>query len=154
MRSSGPWSTRAASGGSRRRSPTLGVTVAWQRVASDPAGPATSSKPRAWALCRAGAALRRLDLPILRRSGRHQLVEQLRRRRGDRLDRPLERLLVRARRLVEAADLADVLQGGLVDLGLGRRRVEVEEGADVAAHVKEDMAPPASAQRPGLVTIR
>ena len=46
----------------------------------------------------------------------------------------LERRLVGLRRLREAADLADVLERGGVDLLLGRRRLEVVEGADVSTH--------------------
>ena len=51
------------------------------------------------------------------------------------VDRAGERLLVRLRGLREAADLADVLERGRVDLLLRRGRLEVEEHMDVPAHV-------------------
>ena len=63
-----------------------------------------------------------------------QRVQQVRGGVRDLVDRAVERLLVGLRRLREAADLADVLQRGGADLVLGRRRLEVVERADVAAH--------------------
>src|ERR671914_3018285 len=80
--------------------------------------------------------LRRLDLAVLRRRVRLQLVEQLHRHRGDVVDRTLERLGVGARGLVEAADLADVLERRGADLFLGRLRLEVVERSDVPAHTR------------------
>src|SRR5690606_27032798 len=53
---------------------------------------------------------------------------------SDLVDGGVEGGLVDLRRLREAADLADVLECGGADLVVGRGRIEVEEGADVAAH--------------------
>ena len=53
---------------------------------------------------------------------------------GHLVHRTLERLGVRLRRLREAADLADVLERRGADLVLSRRRLEVVERSDVAAH--------------------
>jgi hypothetical protein len=93
------------------------------------------------ALRAAGARLGRLGLAVLRRRGRHELVEQPRRRRRDRLDRAVERVLVGLRRLRGAADLAHVLQRGVVRLLAGRGRLEVVEGADVSAHALHAIPP-------------
>ena len=53
---------------------------------------------------------------------------------GDLLDGAVERLGVGLRRLRVAADLADVLKRGRLDLLVGGGRLEVVERADVAAH--------------------
>src|SRR5262249_41189676 len=82
----------------------------------------------------AGLGLGGLDLPVLRRRGGPQLGEQLRRRRGDGVERPLKRLPVGLRRLVEAADLADVLERRGADLLVGGGGIEVVERSDVSAH--------------------
>src|SRR5581483_3607749 len=50
------------------------------------------------------------------------------------VDRAVERFLVRVRGRGEAAQLAHELQGGCSDLLVCRRRVEVEQRFDVAAH--------------------
>src|SRR6476661_6310622 len=84
-----------------------------------------------------GVALARplaLDLAVLRRRARGQVLEQVLRRVGDGLDRLVERGLVGLARLRAAADLADVLQRGGPDLIARGRRLEVVELADVAAH--------------------
>src|SRR6185369_15415199 len=86
------------------------------------------------ALGGAGAPLRRLDLTVLGRRGGLQVGEQVHRRVRDRIDRAVERLLVGLRRLVEAADLADVLERGGLDLFGRGGGLEVVERADVAAH--------------------
>src|SRR5438067_13738619 len=83
----------------------------------------------------AGTRPFRLELAVLRRRGGHELAEQPPRRCRDLVDRAGERLLVRLRGLREAADLADVLERGRVDLLLRRGRLEVEEHMDVPAHV-------------------
>ena len=56
---------------------------------------------------------------------------------GHRDDGALERLDRRRRRLLHAADLADVLPGGGLDLLRRRLRVETAERRDVAAHAGE-----------------
>src|SRR5436190_1771112 len=86
------------------------------------------------ALFRASPPLRRLDVAILRRRRGRELARQPGRHRGDVVDRPRERLGIGLGGLVEAADLADVLQRGLADLLIGRRGLEVVEVADVSAH--------------------
>src|ERR687891_751062 len=85
-------------------------------------------------LLRPRAGARGLDLTVTRRRVRDELGEQPARGVGDLVDRTGERLLVRARRLREAADLADVLESGLTHLLLGGRRLEVVQRADVPAH--------------------
>src|SRR5581483_10392859 len=77
---------------------------------------------------------RRLALAVARGRGGHERAEQPSGGAGDLLDRPPERGGVRRRRLLHPAELADVLDGGGVDL-LGRRgRLEVVERPDVPAH--------------------
>src|SRR3712207_76773 len=113
-------------------------------LATDLASPGTRElKRRGGPRTLGGAALRaprarllRLDLPVLRRSARDELVEKRRRRGGDRVDRALEGRLVRARGLGEAADLADVLERGRADLLVRRRRIEVVERVDASAHAE------------------
>src|SRR5690242_11491441 len=75
-----------------------------------------------------------LDLAVARRSVRHELREQPRRRGRDGLDGPREGLLVRLRRLGHPADLAHVLERRVPDVLLGRRGVVVMKWADVSAH--------------------
>ena len=75
-----------------------------------------SRRLRGEALFRASPPLRRLDLAILRRRRGRELVEQPGRHRGDVVNRPVERLGIGLGGLGEAADLADVLQRGRVDL--------------------------------------
>src|SRR5690606_28753700 len=75
-----------------------------------------------------------LGLSITRLRGRLQGAEQPARGRRDLVDRRLESLAVDLRRLVVAADLAYVLQGGVSDVLLGRRRFIVEQRSYVPAH--------------------
>src|SRR6478609_6955455 len=84
-----------------------------------------------------GVALARLlalDLAVLGRRGRRQVLEQVGRRVRDRLDRLVEGRLVGLAGLGAPADLADVLQRGGTDLVARRGRLEVVELSDVAAH--------------------
>src|SRR5262249_40970716 len=83
---------------------------------------------------RAGAGLGGLDLAVLRRRGRHQIVDQLLRRCPSRLHRALERRRIRLRGLRGAADLAHVLQRGVVDLFTRGGWGEIVELADIATH--------------------
>src|SRR5438876_10852802 len=85
-------------------------------------------------LGRSGAGPFGLDHAVLRRRGRHELVEQPLRRRSDFVDRAGESFRVRLRRLREAADLADVLQRGVADLLVRGGWLEVVERVDVSAH--------------------
>src|SRR5271165_7067928 len=50
------------------------------------------------------------------------------------LDRAVECRFIGLRRLVETGELSHELQRGGVDLILGRRRLEIEQRLDVAAH--------------------
>ena len=69
---------------------------------------------------------------------------------SDLVDRPRESSLVRLRRLLRPADLADVLERRGTDLVLGRGRLEVVECLDVPAHAPEPSdASPRAAQLPG-----
>src|SRR5262249_44271330 len=86
------------------------------------------------AKCRAGARLLGLDLAIAGRSRRNQRIDQLARRPGDRLDGVVEGLFVGLGRPVEAAQLAHELQRRGVDLLVRRRRLEIVEVPDIAAH--------------------
>src|SRR5882724_10295516 len=85
-------------------------------------------------LGRSGASSLRLDLAVLRRRGRHELVEQPLGRCSDLVDRAGEGFRVRLRRLREAADLADVLERGVADLLVCGGWLEVVERMDVSAH--------------------
>src|SRR5205814_51348 len=51
------------------------------------------------------------------------------------LDRRVESRLIGLGRRIEAAELAYELQRGRADLLVGRRRLEIEQCLDVAAHV-------------------
>src|SRR5262249_52275618 len=86
------------------------------------------------ALTTALARLGRLDLAILGRGRGHERSEQPGGCLGDFLDRALERVLIRLRRLRESADLADVLQRRAANFFFGRLRLEVVQRADVATH--------------------
>src|SRR6266511_3689571 len=86
------------------------------------------------ALTGASACARGLAFAVARLRRRHELVQQARRRLSNYVDRTGEGSFVRLRRLREAADLAHVLQRGGPDLLIGRRRVVVVEGVDVATH--------------------
>src|SRR5215213_10830885 len=82
----------------------------------------------------AGLGLGGLDLAVLRRRVGLERLEQVHGGVRDLVDGALEGLLVDLGGLREAADLADVLERGGADLFPGRFRLEVVEGADVAAH--------------------
>src|SRR5580765_8373561 len=77
---------------------------------------------------------RRFDLAIARVGCRDQRIDQAARDGSDILDGAIEHSLVCLRRRVEAAELAHELQRGIVHFGVGRGRIEVEQGFDVAAH--------------------
>src|SRR5215212_7387324 len=100
-------------------------------------GPASSGAGGGVALGGTLAQLRRLDLAVLRRRGRHERVEQPRRDLDDLVDRAIEGFLIRLRGLRRAADLAHVLERRGADLLLGGGWLEVVKGADVAAHAYE-----------------
>jgi hypothetical protein len=82
----------------------------------------------------AGSAAFGFDLAVARRRVGDEPGVELTGRLRDRVDRPLERRLVRLGRLLHPAHLAHVLQRGGADLVLGRGRLEVVERLDVAAH--------------------
>ena len=87
------------------------------------------------ALLGAGPRLRGLELAVLRRRRRHELVEQLSGHVGDLVDRAVEGGLVGLRGAsVEPLTLRHVLKRGGLDLVAGRWRVVVVERSDVAAH--------------------
>src|SRR6266540_13438 len=114
-----------------RSSPSPRPASSRPDASTGPLSRADGSEP----LPRAGGRTGRLLLAVPRRRRRDELGEQPARRLGHGVDRALERLLVRLRRLREAADLADVLQRGVPDLFLGRGRIEVVQLADVATHL-------------------
>src|SRR5690348_13515679 len=80
------------------------------------------------------ASLGRLDLAVLGGCAGREVVEEVLRGVRDRLDGLVEGLLVGQRRLRRPRHLADVLQRGGADLVAGRRRLEVVQLADIAAH--------------------
>src|SRR5882672_2337226 len=84
--------------------------------------------------CRPGARACGFDVAVARVGRRHQRVDEDPRRRRNVRDGTLERGLVRLRRHVEAAELADELQRGIAYFDFRGRRLEVEEGLDVSAH--------------------
>src|SRR3954451_1718232 len=90
----------------------------------------------------AGLRLGGLCLAVLRRGVRHQVGEQVLRHVRDLFDRAVEGLLVGRRRLREAADLAGVLERGGAGLFGRRRRLEVVERSDVAAHASSVLSGP------------
>src|SRR3954469_833962 len=92
--------------------------------------------------------LRRLDLPVLRRRGGHQRVQQAGRHRGHLLDGAVERLGVGPRGLRRPADLADVLQRRGVHLVEGGGRLEVAQRTDVPAHTRSVGGPSCPEKRP------
>ncbi len=53
---------------------------------------------------------------------------------GDLLHGGLKGGLIHPGGMVEARDLADVLEGGVMDISLRGGRLEVEEGFNIAAH--------------------
>src|SRR5580765_6553992 len=85
-------------------------------------------------LGRSGASPFGFDLAVLRRSRGHELLQQTRGSCGDFVDRAGESSLVRLRRLREAADLAHVLERGVVDLLVRGGWLVVVERVDVSAH--------------------
>src|SRR5262249_38133043 len=85
---------------------------------------------------RPGARLRGFDVAIARWSGRDQGVEQLMGCARHPVHGAGERDFVRPRRLREAAQLADELEGRRADLRVRRRRPEIVERLDVATHDK------------------
>jgi hypothetical protein len=89
------------------------------------------------ALRRARTRLRSLDLAILWRRCRDQILEQVLRDVGDFVDSALERVSVGLRRFGRSADLAHVLQRGSVHLFIVRGGFEIMQGVDVSAHVNE-----------------
>src|SRR6516165_2686903 len=101
----------------------------------------TSVSPHGEALARAGTGLLRLDLAVARRRARMQRREQRARRLGDLVHGAVEGRGIRLRRPVEAGELAHELQGRGADFLLGRRRLEVEQHLDVAAHGSSPVRP-------------
>src|SRR5690606_4856607 len=75
-----------------------------------------------------------LDFPVFVRRIRVQVRKQFLGSRSDILDRLAKRRLVRLRRLLKAAYLAHVLQGGRMYFLAACGRVKVKQWLDVAAH--------------------
>src|SRR3954452_5515417 len=93
-------------------------------------------------------ALGRLFVAVLRRGVRHQGVQQVLGCMSHLVDGAVEGRLVRLRRLVGPADLADVLECRGVDLVTGRGGLEVVKCSDVSAHDEEtNRALPAASRR-------
>src|SRR5262249_9602205 len=93
------------------------------------------------------AGPRCLDLAITRRRCGHEVGEEMAREVRNLGDGTVEHLLVRLRRLLHPAHLADVLERRRLDLLGGRRWLEVVERLDVPAHTRSLAAvdPPAAA---------
>ena len=134
--------------------PARRVLRATQAAVAQPPGEAPRRLPRP-ALRRGAEALLGsrvraggLALAVTRRRGCHERVDQPPRRRGDLVDGALEGLLVGPRRLRRAADLAHELQRRLAHLLVGRRRLEVVERLDVAAHCVPPLGSVASGRDP------
>src|ERR1700693_2743694 len=98
-------------------------------VGSGDAGMASSGEP----LARPVPRLHRLDLAVARRARGGKIMQQATRHVGDLVDGALERRLVGFRGVREAGELAHELERRGADFLLGRRRIEIEQGADVAA---------------------
>src|SRR4029077_5955933 len=75
-----------------------------------------------------------LDLTVLRRGCAHEIVEQPSSSERDLADSAVKRGGVRGRRLRRAADLADVLKGGVLDLLVAGGRGEGGKHPYIAAH--------------------
>ena len=106
-------SITAVSAGTSDRTATRPVSVV-AVVSEPPSGNATEAN------LGPGPAACSLEIAVARRRRGHEIVEKLLRHARDRIDRSCADLDVRMRRLLHAADLADVLQGGCTDL-VGRR---------------------------------
>ena len=85
-----------------------------------------------------------LDLAVARRLLGGQRRHQAARGIGDLVDRRLEGRWIGARRMGEAAELAHELTRGGADFLLVRRRIEIEQGSDAAAHRRD---PPGAPRR-------
>src|SRR5262249_53376898 len=94
------------------------------------AKPVLNSKPLLGPLLR----LCRLDLPVTRRGVGFERNEKFAGRRHDLFHRMVEGRLVLLRGVIEAAELAHELQRRGMDLVRRRRRLEMEQGLDIAAH--------------------
>jgi hypothetical protein len=73
-------------------------------------------------------------LSIFGRCARFKCFKQLGRNPGNLIDRLIERLLIRLRWLVKAANLPDKLQRCGVNLVLGRSWLKIKERFDISAH--------------------
>src|SRR5271154_997356 len=82
----------------------------------------------------AGTASSLFDFPAARRRRCHEIVQELLRSPCNGIHGVVKRGGIRQRRLLHAADLADVLDGCVVHLAWCRRRLEVVEALDVLAH--------------------
>ena len=71
----------------------------------------------------------------VRRSRGRQRYDEIARRRRYLIDGALERLLVRVQRFAESGNLTHELQGSIANLVVRRGGFEVEQRANVAAHV-------------------
>jgi len=90
----------------------------------------------------------RLELPIPPGRRRDELAEKLLRGQSHSFDSPFERGGVRLRGLLHTADLTNVLQGSGLNLVGRRRRLEVMQDANVAAHARKSKD-----SEPGYVAI-
>src|SRR5260370_1305720 len=90
------------------------------------------------ALRRACTRFRGFGLAVFRLGRRFERVDGLAADRGDVLDRARERESVLPARLARAAHLADGLDRGVVDLFVGGRWIEVEQGSNDPARGEQD----------------
>lgn len=126
-------SVRPASRAAARVACACGVL---RRLRERPAArPVSAGSRAAVALRRPRPCLRRLDRPIARGCRRDQGADELARGLGHALDGTLEGRGVGPRGPGRPAHLAHELDRGCTDLLVGRRRLEVEQRPDVAAHV-------------------
>src|SRR3954466_8238963 len=103
----------------------------WARPSSSSTTP---NSARFEALRRARLGAYGLDFTIARLGAGFQRIDQHARDPGHLDAGAVERHFIGLRGLVVAGELADELQRSRVDLVVGRRRGEIEQGFDVSAH--------------------
>src|SRR5665213_1325067 len=128
---------------------TMKLTIAGRRKStSTRSNPAR--QPSAEPQLRALPRLLGLDLAVAGRGLGVQRRQQPARRGRHFRDSAVEGVRVGLRRLVEARKLAHELQRGGLDLVLGRRRLEIEQRLDVAAHLRSPLPGPRGGRADGF----
>ena len=77
---------------------------------------------------------RRLDVPVLCRSSRHEGIDELPGRLSNLANSEIECLRVDPRRITRSTDLADELQRRRLNLIVARGRFVVVKGSNISAH--------------------